>query len=152
MSSSDSSEESDRESDISVSDSLPDSLFGSPDEDDDEVCTEHPPIRKPTVAQGGSKYKRFDPGEGDKTVFSLNDEMTQFASRCFTRFVSDKQIKETITEDYPVPTGVAGVEVPKVDEYICDIFTAKKQDYGRVFLFVHLLLIKHQMYKFETQY
>ena len=126
----------------SSSDSSPESSGGeshgeassedSSSESEEEVTTPAPAPSKPAKGKCTETYTRFDPGEGDSKTFTLpSQEMIDYASRKFTTFVSDRKIKETIMDEYPVPTGVPGVEVPRVDDYIPDIFASRKQDWGK---------------------
>ena len=129
-SSSSSSEDSDKESDDSS-----DSQVSSDIDNEAFVDPRAPPVtvKRPTATTTATPaYTRFDPGAGEHEVFVLPfPDMVDYASKRFLTFVPDKKIKDMILNDYPVPSGVPGVEVPQVDDYIIDIFNAKKQDYGK---------------------
>ena len=124
-----SSEDSDKDGESSDSSS---SGGSSSDSDSDSVVEEvlPPPAKKPRKERSG--YSRFDPGEGDQVRFELSSpDMVDYASKRFTQYYSDKKLRETIMNEYPVPHGIPGVEVPVMDEYIPEIFMAKKADYGK---------------------
>ena len=94
-----------------------------------EVVVKQPPRKEGTVKP---VYSRFNPGVGDELVFHLpNAEMVGYATDRFTLFVTDRKLKESILDEYPVPKGVPGLEVPVVDDYIVDIFATRKYDYGK---------------------
>ena len=107
------------------------------DEDGSSSSGESTPQREMTVPQPRKPaqvpvYSRFDPGVGDSVTFSLpNKEMTSYASRRFTEYCSDRKLKETVCEECPVPVGVPGLLLPHVDDYIPEIFRARKQEYGK---------------------
>ena len=99
------------------------------EEETSEVAT---PRLVPIVKGQSTDYTRFDPGEGSSKTFSLpTQEMIDYTSKRFTSYVSDKRLKEQITDEYPVPTGVPGLLVPKMDDYIPELFLSRKQDYGK---------------------
>ena len=132
----DSDDSDDSDDGLSGRDSDLDSLFGSSSNDEGVRGSQAPPppphpVRVKERERVKDTYCRFDPGEGDKHTFTLNEDMTAYVTKMFTTFVADRKIKETITEEYPIPSGIPGLEVPKVDEYISDIFAAEKTDYGR---------------------
>ena len=104
----------------------------SDDSDVDIEVVDQPRTSKslPNVCE--QTYSRFDPGAPDHVVVTLpTQDMVDYVTRRFTVFVTDKKIRETIGEECPVPTGVPGLEVPTVDDYISDIFQSRKQDYGK---------------------
>ena len=113
--------------------SEPDSEDSSSDSDSDEEGEAvQPPPKKPRLKASTSTYVRFNPGVGDKPTFTLpTADMVEYASHLFTTYVTDKQLKDTILSEYPVPSGVPGMKVPKMDDYISELFSAKKQDFGR---------------------
>ena len=101
----------------------------SSESEEEEDCAP-PPVKKPRVEV--DTYSRFDPGVGDQFDFVLpTADMVEYVTKMFTNYLPDKKIRETITEDYPVPKGVPGLVVPKIDPYIPEIFLAKKMDYGK---------------------
>ena len=124
-----------------TSDSPPPSESGdsenSSDSDEVSVGEVVPPARPTPVASGstaeaGKGYTRFHPGEDSTSSFSLpTPDMVKYVTQLFTQYVSDKRLKDLILDEYPVPQGVPGVEVPRVDDYILDIFTANHADYGK---------------------
>ena len=128
VSSSDHEEESDDSPDPGS-----DSEAGSDKEnssDSSDGSDDVPPPKPSTSA--APQYSRFDPGAGDDVVFHLpNDDMVAYVNQMFTSYVPDKKLKETICESCPVPQGVPALQNPRVDDYIPDIFNARKQDYGR---------------------
>ena len=128
-SSSDNSSFSDSDNNTDDSESSSSEREPSADSDDD---AETPASQSVLAMPSPPVYSRFNPGEGDRVVFTLpTQEIVTYATRCFTQFVSDQKIKETVSDESPVPTGVPSVEVPRVDDYISDIFASRKQDYGK---------------------
>ena len=125
----DDSENSDVNVDVEGSDG--DSSDSSSD-DDDEWEDEVPVKAVPVYKDQSSRYARFDPGEGDSKTFELpNEEMVKYLTRMFSNFVSDKKLKESIMDDYPVPKKVPGLSVPKMDDYVAELFYSRKQDFGK---------------------
>ena len=128
-----------RSSDHEVSDdsSEDSSVESSSDEEgDSEVDVEGfdkpGPSKSQAKVSAKQSYERFDPGIGDRVVFTLkNQDMVKYITKLFTSYVPDKKIKESICDEFPVPTDVPGLEVPVVDQYISDIFHSRKQDYGK---------------------
>ena len=118
----DDSEESEQSSDSEKSDS----------ESDSDSSVDIETVRKPVKVAKKLSYNRFDPGEGDGIIFKLpSEEMEKYATKRFTEYVSDKQLRERIGDQFPVPHGVPGLEVPTIDEYIPEIFQARRADYGK---------------------
>ena len=126
-----SDEDAGEDEDSDDSESGGDSDPSSPESSDDEEGPT-PVVPPKTVKSSKSTYSRFNPGEGDAVTFDLpNADMAEYATNLFTRYVNDKKLRETICDPCPIPRGVPGLEVPDMDEYIIDIFSARKQDYGR---------------------
>ena len=57
--------------------------------------------------------------------------MVKYITKLFTEYVNDKRLNESIVEEFPVHDNIPALKVPKVDDFIADIFAARKQDYGR---------------------
>ena len=57
--------------------------------------------------------------------------MIEYTTKRFTQYVSEKKVKELILDNYPVPQDVPGLEIPTVDDYIPELFLARKADYGK---------------------
>ena len=133
-SSSEDSDDSESDSDVPSTD-IPSSIFAS---DSDEGEKAPPPVARGLQthvrdkAKNTDNYSRFDPGVGEVEEFHLpNQGMIDYVAQRFSSFVSEKKVKETITDDYPTPSGVPALNVPKVDDYVSDIFLARKSDYGK---------------------
>ena len=113
------------------------SISGGSDFDDGEESPAPAPVPAPAPAKARAApsrpaYSRFDPVVDDEVTVTLpTADMNEYATKLFTTFVSDKKLKEMITADYPVPKGVPGLKTPSVDDYIPEIFSVKKQDYGK---------------------
>ena len=101
--------------------------------DSDSDSEEETTVTVSQTASGDTPvYNRFDPSDGDQVVFKFpNDDMNKYVTKMFTSFISDRRLKESITDDFPVPQGVPGLEVPTIDDYVQDIFIARKQEYGK---------------------
>ena len=48
--------------------------------------------------------------------------MVEYITKKFTAYISEWKLKETMEEDYPLPYGVPGLQVPCEGDYISEIF------------------------------
>ena len=77
-------------------------------------------------------YIRFDIEDNANRKLTLPDDMSDYLTKKFSKFIPDKLLNEKIMEKYPMPS-TSAVQTPELDNYVPEIFSATGSSYGKAF-------------------
>ena len=118
------SEQSSSSEDPSASGSEPDS-----DEDSEQSEDPHSSKEKSHPGdKGADTHVRFDVQEEEKKVLDLPQDMKDYLMECFSKFTSDKILREKILDQYPAPSLVKAMEL---DDYVPELFASLSSSFGK---------------------
>ena len=128
--SSDSSEDSDSSAsgDSSQVSSSDDSATSDSAESEDD---ERNGVSQAQPDASAEDYIRFDIEDNANRKLTLPDDMTDYLTKKFSKFIPDKLLNEKIMEKYPMPS-TSAVQTPELDNYVPEIFSATGSSYGKV--------------------